>query len=46
MIKIILLSVFLSGCSLVQWIPSTTACDEVDYNRKGSQVVIKAKCEV
>jgi hypothetical protein len=44
--KYILLSLLLSSCSLVQYIPSTTACHEVHYDRIGNDVELNAKCKI
>jgi uncharacterized protein YceK len=42
---IILLAVMLSGCSLVQWLPSSS-CEHVKYERIGRQVEVEASCSV
>jgi hypothetical protein len=39
------LCVTVSGCSLVQWLPSS-ACEEVIYQRIGNQVEAYARCKV
>jgi hypothetical protein len=40
-----LASVSLSGCSLVQWLPSS-ACEHVMYERTGNSVEVYAQCQV
>lgn len=35
----------LPGCSLVQWLP-TSSCEYVEYLRVGDQVTVKAECRV
>ena len=34
--------VLVSGCSTV--VPSMKYCDEIDYQRRGSEIVILARC--
>lgn len=43
--RIILLCLLLSGCSLVQWLP-TSNCQKVEYIRIDTHVSVKAECEV
>jgi hypothetical protein len=38
-------AVLSTGCSLVQWLPSS-ACEYVEYVRVGDQVEVKASCRV
>jgi hypothetical protein len=33
----------LSGCSLVQWLPSSS-CERVTYDRVGNKVTVLAEC--
>lgn len=35
----------LSGCSLVQWLPSSS-CEHVKYERVGNQVEVEASCRL
>jgi hypothetical protein len=35
----------LGGCSLVQWLPSSS-CEEVTYQRLKNQVEVYARCKV
>jgi hypothetical protein len=46
-IFVILICLFLlsTGCSIVQWIPSSN-CDYVEYIRVGNEVNVKAECKV
>jgi hypothetical protein len=44
LIALILLAC-LSGCSLVQWLPSSS-CEEVIYQRLNNQVEVYARCKV
>jgi hypothetical protein len=41
----ITLCVMLGGCSLVQWLPSSS-CEEVTYQRLKNQVEVYARCKV
>lgn len=41
----LLLAVLLTGCSLVQWLPSSN-CDYVEYKRVSRDVTVYAECEV
>lgn len=48
MMKLYMLFAFiilLSGCSLVQWLPSS-ACDYVEYKRVTSHVTVYAECDI
>jgi hypothetical protein len=42
---IIVLALSLSGCSIVQWLPSS-ACEYVSYERIDNQVHVRADCKV
>lgn len=42
---ILWLLILLTGCSLVQWLPSS-ACEQVNYQRLGNEVEVYAKCTV
>lgn len=44
-ILLITLLITLSGCSIVQWLPSS-ACEYVSYERIDNQVHVKADCKV
>jgi hypothetical protein len=39
------LALLLSGCSLVQFMPSS-ACEYINYERIGDKVTLKAECDV
>lgn len=42
---ILLVSMLLAGCSVVQWIPSS-ACEHVKYERHGADVKVQAECRL
>lgn len=42
---IVLMCLGLSGCSLVQWMP-TSACEYVKYERVENYVEVEAQCTV
>jgi uncharacterized protein YceK len=42
---LVTLLVTLSGCSLVQWMPSSS-CDHVKYERIKNDVQVQAECKV
>lgn len=43
--KVAILCLLLTGCSLVQWIPSSN-CEHVKYERHHDEVEVVAKCRV
>ena len=43
--KALVLCMFITGCSAVQWIPSS-ACEQVKYERVNSHVTIAAECNI
>jgi hypothetical protein len=40
-----LASITLNGCSMVQWLPSSS-CEHVKYERTGDYVEVDAQCRV
>jgi hypothetical protein len=42
-ISVLILVACLSGCSLVQWLPSSS-CERVTYDRVGNKVTVLAEC--
>lgn len=43
--SVLILILLLSGCSLVQWLPSSS-CEYVKYERIKSDVYVEALCRV
>jgi hypothetical protein len=41
----LILTACISGCSLVQWLPSSS-CEEVTYQRIKNKVEVYARCDV
>jgi hypothetical protein len=41
--RLILMCLMLSGCSIVQWLPSS-ACEYVSYERNHNKVDVVASC--
>lgn len=41
----LLLAMMMAGCSLVQWLPSSS-CEHVKYERVGNQVEVEASCRL
>jgi hypothetical protein len=42
---LLMATIWLSGCSLVQWLPSSS-CEKVKYERVGNKVKVNAECEI
>jgi hypothetical protein len=42
-VKVHFIALLLSGCSVVQWLPSS-ACERVTYDRVGNKVTVLAEC--
>jgi hypothetical protein len=42
-VKVHFIVLLLSGCSVVQWLPSS-ACERVTYDRVGNKVTVLAEC--